>query len=311
MTARVFFSYSHADEVLRDRLEVALTMLKRQGVIETWHDRRIAPGDDFAGEIDAELERADIVLLLVSPDFLASDYCYDVEMRRALERHDAGEAAVVPVILRPCQWHDAPFGKLLATPRDGKPVTKHADLDDAFLEIANAIKQRAARTASVTPKLAKPAVVSAPTPTAAPRSGNLRLKRTFSDADADRFLDDCFEYMANYFENSLQELQRRNAGIETRFKRVDSQQFTASIYRGGAATARCRIFLGSPMLTRAIAYSNDDRGLSNGFNESVSVVADDQSLALQSLGFARARQHLTAEGAAEFFWSLLMAPLQR
>lgn len=309
MAARVFFSYSHADEVLRDRLEVALAMLKRQGVIETWHDRRIAPGDDFAGTVDAELERADIVLLLISPDFLASDYCYDVEMRRALERHDASEAAVLPVIFRPCQWHDAPFGNLLATPKDGKPVTKHADLDDAFLDIANAIKQRAAHAVSNEP--AKPAVAAATMPSTTPRSGNLRLKKSFTDAGADQFLDDCFEYIANYFENSLQELHRRNVGIETRFKRVDSQQFTASIYRGGTAAARCRIFVGSPMLTRSIAYSNDDRVISNGFNESVSVVADDQSLALQSLGFAGDRQHLTAEGAAEFFWSLLIAPLQR
>ena len=96
--ATVFFSYSHADEALRDQLEKQLSMLKRQGVIETWHDRRIGAGEEFGSEIDSHVEEDDIILLLVSPDFLDSDYCYEREMLRAIERHDAGEAIVIPVI---------------------------------------------------------------------------------------------------------------------------------------------------------------------------------------------------------------------
>lgn len=141
--ATVFFSYAHADEALRDQLEKQLALLKRQGVIETWHDRRIGAGADFAREIDEHVNSDDILLLLVSPDFLDSDYCYDLEMQRALERHDAGEAVVIPVILRPCEWTHAPFGKLNATPPDGKPVTKFADRDDALLEVAKAIRAAA------------------------------------------------------------------------------------------------------------------------------------------------------------------------
>src|SRR3954464_6609931 len=116
--ATIFFSYSHKDEALRDELETHLSMLNRQGFITTWHDRRIAAGDIVDPTISAHLESADVVLLLVSPDFLASDYCYDKEMSRALERHEAGECRVIPVILRPSDWHDAPFGKLLAAPKD-------------------------------------------------------------------------------------------------------------------------------------------------------------------------------------------------
>jgi hypothetical protein len=84
--ASVFFSYSHKDEELRDRLEVALATLKRQGLIETWHDRMLRAGDEFDPGIREELERAEIILLLVSPDFIASSYCYDVEMTPALEK---------------------------------------------------------------------------------------------------------------------------------------------------------------------------------------------------------------------------------
>lgn len=98
----VFFAYSHKDESLRDELETHLSILRRGGVISSWHDRRISAGREWVGEIDSHLNRADIILLLVSSDFIASDYCYKKEMARAIERHDRGEARVIPVILREC-----------------------------------------------------------------------------------------------------------------------------------------------------------------------------------------------------------------
>lgn len=132
----VFLSYSHQDEALRNKLETHLTVLKRQSVINVWHDRRIGAGKEVHREISEQLDKADIILLLVSANFLASDYCYEVEMKRALERHERGEVRVIPVILRPCEWHEAQFGHLLAIPPDGKPISKFADQDDAFLEVA-------------------------------------------------------------------------------------------------------------------------------------------------------------------------------
>lgn len=140
MTARLFFSYSHKDEDLRNQLEIHLTALKLQGQIDTWHDRRIVPGDNIDNKISAELEDAKIILLLISPDFIASDYCYGVESIRALKRHEANEARVIPVVLRPCNWRELPFGKLLALPTDGKPITSWADRDEAFLNVVEGIK---------------------------------------------------------------------------------------------------------------------------------------------------------------------------
>src|SRR5690606_32218635 len=96
--------------------------------------------NEIDATIDAHIDSDEIILLLVSPDFLASDYCYDIEMTRALARHEAGAAKVIPVILRACDWHHAPFGKLLAVPRDGKPVTQWPDQDQAFLEVAQAVR---------------------------------------------------------------------------------------------------------------------------------------------------------------------------
>jgi len=108
----VFFSYSHRDEKLRDKLAPHLSMLQREGVISAWHDRKIGAGTEWAKAIDDNLNAAGIILLLISADFLGSDYCYDLEMKRAMERHEAGEARVIPIILKPVDWSSAPFSKL-------------------------------------------------------------------------------------------------------------------------------------------------------------------------------------------------------
>lgn len=137
----VFFSYSHRDEKMRDRLEAHLSTLKRENVIAGWHDRKIKPGTEWKGQLDEHLETSDIILLLISADFLASDYCYDIELDRALARHDAGEARVIPIILRPCDWLWTRFSKLQALPRDGKPVCTWTTQDQAFNEIVRGIRR--------------------------------------------------------------------------------------------------------------------------------------------------------------------------
>jgi hypothetical protein len=139
----VFYSYAHEDEQLREQLEKHLSLMRRQEIITEWNDRKIVPGSDWSQEIDAHLNSATIILLLISPDFLASDYCYDIEMQRAMERHELGEARVIPVILRPVDWQGAPFGHLKSLPRDGRPVTEWDNCDAAFLDIAQGICQAA------------------------------------------------------------------------------------------------------------------------------------------------------------------------
>ncbi len=139
----LFYSYAHEDETLRDALEKHLSMLKREGVITGWHDREITAGREWENQISEHLESAQIILLLISADFLDSDYCYDKEMRRALERHNAGEATVIPIILRSVDWKGAPFSKLQALPKDGKAVTSWSNQDEAFTNIAEGIRKAA------------------------------------------------------------------------------------------------------------------------------------------------------------------------
>jgi hypothetical protein len=137
----IFYSYSHRDEDLREELEKQLSLLKKRGLIRTWHDRKIEPGTEWDRTISNRLNSADIILLLISADFLSSDYCYDIEMTRAMERHEAREARVIPIILRHVDnWQAAPFGKLQALPKGGKPVKSWTDRDEAFADIARGIR---------------------------------------------------------------------------------------------------------------------------------------------------------------------------
>jgi hypothetical protein len=138
---RVFCSYSHEDEKLRKHLETHLAAMRRGGLIKSWSDREIVPGTNWEAEINTELEEADIVLMLVSPAFIASEFCYSVELQRALERFKNGEAMVIPVALRPCDWDGTPLAGLQALPTGAKPVTEWSNRDKALLDVTKGIRR--------------------------------------------------------------------------------------------------------------------------------------------------------------------------
>jgi len=138
---KVFISYSHKDDGLRAELDTHLKLFERVGLVETWHDRRLSPGQDWKNQIDRNLEIADLIVFLVSSDFLASDYCYDIEMMRALQRHSLREARVVPIIVRDCVWEDAPFSELQALPLDGKSVRSWPDRDSAWKGVVQGVRR--------------------------------------------------------------------------------------------------------------------------------------------------------------------------
>lgn len=139
LPAEIFFSYSHKDEHWRESIELVLKPLVRRGVISIWHNRLIA-GEDWSSEIDNHLDRAQIILLLISPNYLASEYCYDKEMVRAMERHESGEAIVIPIILRPSDWQQSPFGKLMAFPRGGEPLSTLSDPEAVLVKLTREIQ---------------------------------------------------------------------------------------------------------------------------------------------------------------------------
>jgi len=140
---KVFFSYAHEDLALRDELEKHLMALKRQGLIEQWHDRDISAGKDWKHEIDTYLNSAQIILLLISKNFIHSDYCYGIELSRAIQRCKANEAIIIPILLRPCDWEELPFNKYQVLPKNQHPISSRHwhNQDEAFLEVARGIRE--------------------------------------------------------------------------------------------------------------------------------------------------------------------------
>ncbi|KYF75481.1 hypothetical protein BE17_33675 [Sorangium cellulosum] len=137
---RVVFGYSRRDDEYRDRLHVHLTPLRRQGLIDTWHDALMDPGVNVRAAVNDRFDAADIVLLLISASFLASDFSYGDVMQRVLARHNAGETRVVPILLSPCDWQGSPYGELQALPRNARPITSWTDHDEAFLDVVRSIR---------------------------------------------------------------------------------------------------------------------------------------------------------------------------
>ncbi len=139
----LFYCYAREDRALRDELDRHLAGLRRSGLITAWYDGEIVPGTPWEQEIETRLEGARVILLLVSSDFIHSDYCYSKEMARAIERHHRKEARVIPILLRPADWTDTPFSKLQMLPSHALPVTRWPDRDAAFEDVARGIRRAA------------------------------------------------------------------------------------------------------------------------------------------------------------------------
>ncbi|HNB06336.1 MAG: TIR domain-containing protein [Thauera sp.] len=137
----LFYSYAHEDEKLRDELDGHLALLRRKGVIRPWHDRGIVPGQEWDKTIDEQLAMADLILLLVSMDFLNSDYIWGKELATAIERARRGDASVIPVLLRAVDLEDAPFAHLQGLPTDLRPVTSWPNRDEAWTDVAKGIRR--------------------------------------------------------------------------------------------------------------------------------------------------------------------------
>lgn len=319
MAAKVFFSYTHKDEALRDQLANHLAVMKRQGLIEDWHDRQIDAGQELDPVIKEALESADIILCLASPDFFASNYCYDIEMGRALERRRAGECELIPVILRPCDWKHSPLAALRVTPRDGKAVTTFANPDEAFQVITQDIRRVAreldesrkpAATVPATP--AAPTVTASAAASAAPtKPARSRVRRKFTDEQRDDFLEQAFWTIATVIEQKLTSLQSESH-LKGKFQRVDAQTFTGAIYEEGERAAAATVWYDADSGFRGgggIYYSSSLQSGHNGYNEMLTIGDDGYELHLKPLGMAminRRQDHLSPGEAAEYLWNIVM-----
>ena len=188
----------------------------------------------------------------------------------------------------------------------------------SVLEVVQAIKNAVKEISGkqLTPPSSTPVASTSSSRSPDIRSSNLRVQKEFTDRDRDRFLQESFEYIAKFFENSLAELEARNPGIEGNFRRIDTNHFTASVYKNGQTVSECGIWLGGHFSrTNNILYSSDPSRGDNSYNDSLSVEDDGNSIFLKSSMagvFGGGRDGLlTQEGAAEHFWEKLIQPLQQ
>ncbi len=312
--ASAFISYSHADEELRNKFETHLAMLKREGAIEVWHDRQMLPGDAVDETISRYLLDADVIIALISPEYLASSYCYEKELSAALERQAKREARLVCVILKHCDWKASPLSRGLACPRDGKPVVTWTSIDEAFLDVVESLRKLLGNEAKESDEPRSAPATARVGNTSEPRSSNLRVKSEFSQVQKDRFFDETFAYVRRFFENSLEELSKRNTEIEFRIRDNGDQEFFVNVYRKGADAAQCTLFVDSSFGSKhEICYSPEAAAGRRSYQASLHVEADDESLYLtgSTFGYSRPQDRkLTMEGAAEYFWSLLIERLR-
>lgn len=311
MTAKkLFISYSHADLILLERLKVHLKPLERQGFIAPWFDGYLLPGDDIDVGVSKALDYADIVVLLVSPDFLASDYCFTIEMESALSSHKNNECRVIPVIVRDCLWHQAPFGRLVALPTDAKAfMSLHwPDKDEAWRIAAEGI-HAAATAIDLSPQSESPSF-SATSPSTAPAaiSEEARVtfpiprKRQYSDKERDDFKHEAFETIARRFEASLDALKGELAGT---FRQLDANRFTSAIYLEGKKKSGITVWVGGQLRSGAISFYHDDSGETRSTNGEFSIEIGNEGLSLvdrmHHFGSADDK-HLSPDKAAEYLW---------
>ena len=313
---KVFLSYSHKDEGYKEALETHLALLKRQGLVTTWNDRRITPGQDWSNQISDNLETSDIVLILVSADFIASDYCYSIEMQRAYELHTQERLTLIPVVLRFCDWHSAPFGSIQGLPKDARPVDSFSKHDEAYLQVAMVLRELAEQKGEEKPAV-KFNVVSGGEQIVRQsdrRSSNLHVRRTPSDLDRRNFVNEGFRTICEYVLASADELQSRNPDVKVVSER-SARDLAMSLFFGGELKSECRMWRADEYGSETIRYSTGQSS-GNSWNGEFRVTIEDDQLAFSSMASfssysARGKDRLFAEDCAEEFWSEIMAPLQR
>ena len=304
MPLKLFISYSHIDQELLDRLHKHLAQLQRDGTISEWYDREIHAGGNINKEIEAALERADTFLACASPDYIASNYCYERELERALEREKTGELTVVPIIFEPCEWLETPLANFKALPTDGKPVVEYTNQNLALLEVATELR----RLASLRTKAADSAV-SAPSTQERPQAeSRYRVKREFDELDKRDFIERCFNEIFRFFEASVRELEALPE-IEARLSPLTEDSFSCTVInrgiRRGFKTMHVR--RGGPW--GAIDYLFGEQNSRTTSNGGFGVEADDYQLHLRTTGFGRmpsGRETLPATEAAQVLWDELL-----
>ncbi len=322
----VVCSYSHEDEIYCAELVKHLKLMESKGLINTWHDRKIKPGQVLDEEIDEAFSSADIILLLISSDFFNSDYCRETEMPNALKRHDEGKSIVIPVILRSCDWADSPVGKLLAVPTDGEPLSQFSNIDDGLVQVVDAVKKarkvllqrkeesgnRITSSSNKTNSNEESSLNSRNT--FITRSKNLEIRKNFTDRDYELALKECIRFLGEFFTNSLAELSNSNGEIDYDIDWHGNDRFECKIYENGRSVSHCHIWrVRDEFSQNEIRYYSGEWSMGT-HNYSMSAGSDGRSIGFEVVVGrtfdAEPEKLLSQVEVAEYFWANFIEPLQ-
>ncbi len=304
MAAAAFLSYSHADEKALERLHKHLAVLNREGTLLTWSDQEILAGEKLIGVLSDQLERSQIFVALVSPDYLASRYCYDKEFKRALELAATGRMRIVPVILEPCDWLSSPFKDFAALPKDGQPISGFTNPNNAYLNVVMGLR-RIIESAREGPSVA-PADGIASSQTRRPR-----IKHDFDSIERAEYADRAFAIIREYFRASCAELSQISDDLRAKYEDIDAAAFTCSVVnrakrRGGEAHITVHNHRYRSAGFGDITYVNQPHAEKNISNGSIRVANDDYQLFLNMdhYGMSSGRDDITTpEQVSESLWS--------
>ena len=227
MATSVFISYSHGDEKALARLHKHLAMLRRDGTLSTWTDHAIVPGAKISDAINSQLDRSGIFLALLSADYLASNYCYETEFKRALELADAGRIRIVPVVLEPCDWLSSPFKDFLALPKDGQPVSEWTNQNNAYLDIVTGLRRLADTVDSLRKQVEGGGAPAGGSGAASSRKP--RIKQHFDAIQTAEFADRAYDVICKFFEASCTELSNVDEALRARFEIMEPTAFTCTV----------------------------------------------------------------------------------
>lgn len=302
---KAFISYSHVDEKYVNRLHTHLSLMKRDGLINAWYDREISTGDEINQEIEQNLLDSDIFLAITSPDFLASRYCYEEEMSKAIEMHKTGKIRIVPIIIEPCDWLNSPLKEFSATPRDGKPVSEWSNPNTAFLEIITALR----KVVTIEPTMKSRKVSNSNLKNL--KQLAFRTKRDFDKIDVIEFKKNAFEEISQKISSWCLEANFVE-GIKALHERVDERRFYVTLVNQNKSNSTCErtIYLSDNTFsgTGLINVLNNRSESSSSSNGGFSVEADDYHLFLRQVFSFSANQNekLTPINAAHEIWNEMM-----
>jgi len=271
--AHAFISYSHSDERTVQRLQVHMAQLKREGSLTSWFDGEIKAGGELDDNIITELNRSDMFLAIISPDYLNSAYCYDVEFQHALTNFNNGKVRIVPIIAQPCDWKPSSFGGFKAIPKDGKPISEWVNENNAFLNVIDELRRLVPTSAPHDGRA----------PTTATSSKHYKVKRDFDPVDQLNFRDESFEVIHTYFRDAIEEINGVEQ-IKARFvHEQNKRQFTCVVTNRAKIGSTGYISIGiqdaiNHFGNAGITYSLSEHLNENIFGNTFSIEHDDYRL---------------------------------